>query len=302
MHGGDTLKFNKKLMFLLSIFCLILCSFPSLSLAGKTFKVGVLAKRGKPKAMEKWSAHMKYLSAKTGHDFILVPLAFDEIFSSVSLRKIDFILTNPGFFVVLHKKFGVKAIASLVNYRQGMPLNRFGGVIFTRNDSSIEKSRDLRDTSFMCVKMTSFGGAQMAFKHFLDRGINPFEDFRKLLEGGTHDAVVYAVRDGIVEAGTVRSDTLERMAAEGKIRLKDFRIIDRVKDSFPFIHSTVLYPEWPFASLKFTNPEIVQAVSQALRAMKPNDQAARRAKIAGWSAPLNYKPVSECLRAVKNAP
>ena len=296
------MKFNKKLMILFSIVCFVLCSFPPLSLAGKTFKVGVLAKRGKSKTVEKWSAHMKYLSTKTGHNFILVPLAFDEIFSSVSLRKIDFILTNPGFFVVLQKKFGVRAIASLVNYRQGKPLNRFGGVIFTKKDSISEKSQDLRNASFMCVKMTSFGGAQMAFKHFLDRGINPFKDFSKLLEGGTHDAVVYAVRDGIVNAGTVRSDTLERMAAEGKISLNDFKIIDQVNDSFPFIHSTVLYPEWPFATLKYTNPEVVQAVTQALMAMKPSDQAARKAKIAGWSAPLNYKSVAECLKVVKDAP
>jgi signal transduction histidine kinase len=37
--------------------------------------------------------------------------------------------------------------------------------------------------------------------------------------GGTQDAVSYAVRDGEVDAGTVRMDTLERMAAEERIDL-----------------------------------------------------------------------------------
>lgn len=265
-------------------------------------KVGVLAKRGKARAIKQWSAHMTYLGTKTGQHFVLVPLAFDEIFSSVALRKIDFIITNPGFFVVLKKKFGVRPIASLLNYRQGKPLNKFSGVIFTRAGSRIRSCRDLRNTTFMCVKMTSFGGAQMAFKYLIDKGINPFEDLKALREGGTHDAVVYAVRNGVVDAGTVRSDTLERMAAEGKIKMSEFKIINPAKDSFPFVHTTALYPEWPFGVLSHTDPRVIQKVKKALLSMKPTEPAARAAKIAGWSEPLDYRIVARCLQKVKNAP
>ena len=49
-------------------------------------------------------------------------------------------------------------------------------------------------------------------------------------------------------AGTVRTDTMERMEAEGKIKISDFKIINQMKDNFPFVHSTPLYPEWPIAA------------------------------------------------------
>ena len=58
-----------------------------------------------------------------------------------------------------------------------------------------------------------------------ERGIDPYLDFTRLEFGGTHDAVVYAVRDGRVDAGSARTDTLERMDSEGKINIKDFRVI-----------------------------------------------------------------------------
>ena len=50
-------------------------------------------------------------------------------------------------------------------------------------------------------------------------------DFSSLQFGETHDAVVYAVRDGKVDAGTVRTDVLETMELEGSINLADFHII-----------------------------------------------------------------------------
>ena len=114
--------------------------------------------------------------------------------------------------------------------------------------------------------------------------------------GNTHDAVVEAVLKGEVDAGTVRTDTLERMAAEGKIKLENFKIINQQQDpegKFPFVHSTPLYPEWPFAVAKDVPVKISEKVSAALLNMPKDSPAAIAAKSEGWTIPFNYRPVHE---------
>ena len=144
----------------------------------------------------------------------------------------------------------------------------------------------------MVVKFSSFGRAYMAFRLFLEQGLNPFKDL-KWFEGGTHDNVVLSVRKGIVDAGTVRSDPLERMEPEGNIRMAEFRLLHLVQDDFPFVHSTKLYPEWPFTAL----PHMDSGLNAKIQ--KADHPAAKAAKIAGWVEPLDYSPVAECLRIVE---
>ncbi|MCJ7775400.1 MAG: PAS domain S-box protein, partial [Desulfobulbaceae bacterium] len=136
-------------------------------------------------------------------------------------------------------------------------------------------------------------------------GIDPYRDFKDLSFGGTHDTVVYAVRDGKVDAGTVRTDTLERMAIEGKINLGDFYAIYEHGGEvvhLPFVHSTRSYPEWPFAKVKHTPDELAEKVATVLLEMPWDCAATRAARCAGWTIPLNYQPVHDCLKELKVGP
>jgi twitching motility protein PilJ len=189
----------------------------------------------------------------------------------------------------------------MVNSRQGKPLNAFGGVIFTAADNdAINALGDLKGKSFMAVEKSSFGGWQMAYKEILDAGVDPLTDFAKLEFGDKHDNVVLAVLNGAVDSGTVRTDTLERMAAGGGIDLEDFKIINK-KDhaGFPFVCSSALYPEWPLAKTQKTPDALAQEVVQALKQMAATDQAAKDAKVVGWTDPLDYAPVESLQQSLK---
>ena len=49
-------------------------------------KIGVLAKRGKERCLEKWSPTAKYLSARIpGKTFVIVPLDSRQIYSAVEI-------------------------------------------------------------------------------------------------------------------------------------------------------------------------------------------------------------------------
>ncbi len=280
------------------------------------YKIGVLAKRGEKICLEKWGPTAEYLTQKIqGASFTIIPLGFEQINAAVSEKKVDFIIVNPAFYVELEIMYGIQRMATLENDRSGKPYTLFGGVIFCRNNrTDIKRLDDLKGKRFAAVAEFSFGGWIAALREFKNNGINPSRDFSALVFLGTHDAVVYAVRDGIVDAGAVRTDTLERMAKEGKININDFLVFHNHKDldedilereryeSFPFLHSTRLYPEWPFSKLKHTKHDIAEQVLSALLFIKPEYPAAIAGKYSGWTIPLHYQSVRECLKELRLGP
>ena len=262
-------------------------------------KIGVLAKNGPAKALKKWSATGEYLSKKLGKDVEIVPLGFDKVNPAIEGNEVDFFLINSSMFVTAKVKYGASAIATMINSKQGQALDSFGGVIFTTSyNDSINSIADLKGKSFMAVKKSSFGGWQMAYKTIKDAGVDPFSDFSKMDFAGKHDNVVYAIQNEEAQAGTVRTDTLERMAANGDIAMEDFKIINKQSSNFPFVYSTTLYPEWPLAKTAATSDALASEVAAALKAVKKDDPAAVKAKIVGWVDPLDYGPVEELQKAL----
>jgi ABC-type phosphate/phosphonate transport system substrate-binding protein len=249
-----------------------------------------------------WKATGDYLTGKIdGMSFEIVPLSFDEVNPAIEIKKVDFFLVNSSMFVTAKVKYGASAVATMVNSRQGKPLKSFGGVVITSVDNdSINQLADLKGKTFMAVKKSSFGGWQMAYKELVDAGIDPYTDFAKLDFGGKHDNVVYAVMNQAVEAGTVRTDTLERLSADGSIDMEDIKIVNAKEyGEFPFKCSTQLYPEWPLAKVAGTPDSVVAAVVKALKALSPMDDAAKSAKVVGWVDALDYGPVEALQQTLK---
>jgi ABC-type phosphate/phosphonate transport system substrate-binding protein len=199
-----------------------------------------------------WSPTADYLSqALPAYQFRIVPLDFAAVEPAVADGRIDFVLVNPAIYVNLEVRHRVSRIATMRNRVAGFERNVFGGVIFTRADrSDIKTLKDLPGHSFAAVDPTSLGGFQMAWGTLAKQGIDPYADFRPLRFTEIHDAVVMEVLRGEVGAGSVRTDILERMAADGIIQMSDIRVLNPQSDpEFPFVRSTPLYPEWPLASV-----------------------------------------------------
>lgn len=287
------------------LWCSLLCL--SFQIAGDTLptakqekvEIGVLAKQGVNDCLERWNPTARYLNrVLPGYSFVIRPLTFDEIQSAIELGEIEFILANPAYYVSIANRYNVRQIATLENLVNGTRTSVFGTVIFTRKDrEDIQSVQDLKGTRFMAVEEHSFGGWIMALREFKDAGLDPFRDFEEISFGGTHDRVVFTVLRGKVDAGTVRSDTLEKLDKSGIINLEDLRILNlhEGEDTVPFLSSNRVYPEWPFAKLPGTSNELAKKVTVALLQMSIEDSAAQSAHIAGWSFPAEYGSVQECL-------
>jgi diguanylate cyclase (GGDEF)-like protein len=269
-----------------------------------TIRLGVLAKRGKSIAMDRWLPTTEYLSATLPeYNFELVPLSFDEIPPAVAEHRIHFLLANPGIYVDLATDYKISRIATLKRALLDRPYTEFGSVVFRlRGAGDGNTFAALKGKRVAAVDQTSLGGWLMAWREFKAEGIKPTKHFSKLEFLGTHDDVVRAVLRGDFDAGIVRTDTLERMHAEGKIVVDDIEILlsqrviqseDPTLAAFPLRLSTRVYPEWPMAKLANTPDLLAEQVSSALIGMPANHPACVQARIKGWTIPKNYGAVDE---------
>ncbi len=114
------------------------------------------------------------------------------------------------FAYVLAAEKGV-AQAALVSVRYGSAV--YNGQIIVRKDSGITKLADLRGKTFARPDPLSTSGWIIPMLTMKAAGINPDTDLARVVDAGSHDAVVAAVYNGDVDAGATFVDartTLEK--------------------------------------------------------------------------------------------
>ena len=284
-----------KISSIFALFAITLC-FSQVSHAVKqNVHIGVLAMWGEKVTKQMWQPTMDYLNESIPkYNFVLNPLKVNQIDAVVKHKNIDFIFTNSGNYIELEARYGISRLATLNSITNNKTTSQFSAVIFTKsNRDDIQSLEDLRNKSFIAVKKNVLAGFQMAWLEFKKHELNPFEDFKSLqFSGHPQNKIVYAVLNGEVDAGTVRTSILEQMASKGLIDLKDFKILNRQSnDGFPFLHSTQLYPEWPIAKLKDTSADLSKSVSLALLNLSADSFAAKESRSSGWTVPLDYSSV-----------
>jgi len=292
---------TKRNLGLLMLMIGVLICLPSPALS-QNYKIGILANRGFDRAYKDWSPTAEYLSSRLGKSFTVVPLDDKSLDESVKEGKVDFFYTNSAQYIELNKSNSAQAVATMVNQYKNQPVDQWGSAIIVRKDSPINSLSDFKGKEFMCRGLMAFGGWLMAKRLFLENGLNPEKDLKSIRETLSHENIVYAVYNGAVDGGSVRTGTLEKMAQDGKIKLEDFKIIHQISDNFPLIHSTQLYPEYPMAASSHIPQNVRNDVAQALLAITPSDSAAAKASIMGWKKPVDYSSVTECLTIVQYGP
>ena len=288
---------------------LMLCIFaPSLCAAQESrpqARIGVLANRGKDACREQWAPLIRTLSdALPGVAFTLVPLDFDEVDRAAAEASVDYVLANPAIYVNLEVRYRAMRIATLVNQLGDKVSASFGGVIFTRaGRNDINTLRDIRGKSFAATSEDSLGGWLVGLSTLCAQGVDPRKVCSQLSFPGTHDAVVRLVLSGGADAGTVRTDTLERMALKGQISLDEVKLLQppgfKPDPSFPFLYCTELVPEWPFARLAHTPEAQAKAVAAVLLTVPPVQAAGYGAQ---WTVPLDYEPIHHIMRELRVPP
>ncbi len=268
-------------------------------------KIGVLAERTIEATLERWTPLTSYLNTLLDNYYFTVqPLDFNQLSIAIEKNEVDFFITNPLNYVELEHIYGASRIATLLNNNNSTQkkFSEFGGVIITKRDNQqIKTITDIKGKSFAAVDEYSFGGWVMAYNELTNHGIAQHDITLTFLK--THDAVVDAVLKGYVDSGTVRTDTLERLVNEGKIQLSDIKVINnKHHENFPYLVSTQLYPEWPFAKLKHTPNKLANDVLSVLLNISSNYKDFKDINADGWTVPLDYNAVHELIKKLHISP
>lgn len=292
------------LMLMSTLACLSLCGA---AWADAAVKIGVLSFESKPDTASRWQPTANYLNLTLPQQrFEFVPLNYDELNAAVKSGEVDFVLTNPEHYVVLRNVFRLSPMVTLNALVDKKASSAFGGVIFTRADASdILQLADVKGRRVAAVGLYSLGGFLAAADVFRQEHIDLRSSaVRSLTFTGTpHSKVVQEVMAGKADVGIVRSGVLEQMADQGKLDLSKVRILNEQPQSiYPQRLSTALFPEWPFAAMPRTSPELVKAVALALLKIPHDTSYARAGNYYGFSPPANYAPVEELMRRLKVYP
>lgn len=292
------------------LFACILCAPPAIQATinnPKTIHIGVLvAEEGKDLCFKKWRATAEYLQQRNPqYSANIVCLDYHEIEKAVSDGLVDFTITNPAVYVSLEYIFGASRIATLEEFGSQAASTQFGSVLFTTSGhGDIKTVADLRGKRVAAVDRSSFGGWLMFLRHIKASGLDPFKDFATVNFAGSHRGVVFNVLNGKADAGIVRTGILEQMASEGIIDATAYRIVDGqpADDVFPYARTTELYPHWALAKMHHVSTDLAEQVMRTFLDISPENEAARAARIQGWTIPLDYYEVHLCLQELKAGP
>ena len=292
----------------LVIIAFISFSFMTSTLIAGEYKIAVRAHHGIEVAIKQWQSTIDVISKKIPkHTFTLLPIiSLKEITARAEKGDFQFVLTNPSSYVELAELFGAEGLVTLNNKRANTAQSRFGSVIFTHvRNEKILSINDLEDKVLMAVSDSAFGGWRVAWLEMLEQGFEPTRKLKKLMftENKIQPEVIKAVKNGVADAGVVRTDLLERMEAAGEIDMRYFRIINNKNiEKFPFFISTKLYPEWAFAGMQSVAPELKNKVRKALLGISSESNAAKSGKYIGWLPSLDYSSVKNLMLKLKVGP
>lgn len=285
----------------------LISSHSALSAQTEDLHLGVIAPYGTVESIERWQPTVDFLNTRIeGSKIQLRPyVSVDEMAVAAGLGVVDYIITTPSSYVALETSVGASKLLSLVSAWQGVPLSRFGSVVFTlQKNGDVLTFRDLRGMNVLAVGRHAFGGWQMVKEEFIELGLDPEKFLNSVtFANGSQNDIVYAVLNGTTDAGIVRTGTLEQMAANGLINIEDFHIVaQRTVEGFPFALSTDLYPEWYFAELPTAPQELTGLISESLLGLDPESREAVAGRYYGWRPPLSDHRVHLMLQNLRAPP
>lgn len=275
---------------------LVLAAGPATAGEAVPVRIGVLAFLGDEAASDSWEPVLRHLRARLpGHAVSLQRYDHLGLQQAVAAGTVDFVITNPGHYIELEAGFGASRMLTLDSGRVPSAERALGSaVVVLRERADLHALADLRGRRLAVVGKEGFGGYQLVWGELAALGIDPERDLAALASVGLPmDRVLDAVARGEADAGVVRACMIESRP-EWQAR---FRVVGaRTEPDFPCASSTPLYPDWPFARLRQTPPELARTVAIALLGMERGRDG------LAWAVPADYQVVHELFRRLQIGP
>lgn len=268
--------------------------------SAKDVTIGVFVYQGERAATEDWSPILDYLQRTLPeHRFRLEQYDVDGLRAAIAAEQVDLVITNPGYYVVMENEFGISRIATLASPMALSTRQAIGSVVIARADrQDLHDLADLSGKRIAAVAPAAFGGYLVAAREMLKQGIDPESDLGEIrFVGLPMSNVIEAVLTGRADAGIIRACYAEQLSQQGLLRITDLRFLStHPVNGLPCAVTTPLYPDWPIAVTRQTDPALAKSVAQALLSM-PTVKGG-----LSWSVPADYQPVHDLYRELRIGP
>lgn len=267
--------------------------------------LGVFAYRPNAVMEAAWQPLANYLSEHLdGFDVTLRVLPQPEMQAALAAGELDLIFTNPAHYIDLRTRNEFTgALATLVTLLNGQPSAELGGVVIRRGNADGPNSlEELPGTSIAVVGRQFLGGFAVQAGELQNLGIS-LDELNILEVGGSHDAVIDAVRAGVADVGFIRTGVLEAKLRDGTLMPDELKVVSpKAQADFSFAVTTSLYPEWAFVARRSLSHDISKRIAALLFDLSSEHPAARAAGIHGFTIPADYAPVEELMVNLRMPP
>lgn len=244
----------------------------------EVLKMGLIPADDAAEMLKSYEPVQEYLSDELGIPVeIQVTADYTAAIEAMRSDHIDMAWFGPFSYIIAANVADAEAIVNGVKTSTGKA--DYQSVIVANVNSGIESLADLKDKSFAFVDPASTSGNLMPRKMLIESGINPDEDFSQSYYAGTHNAVMYAVANGKVDAGATGDNVYERMVDAGEIDSTVNKII----------YTSEPIPGSPIVVRGDLSEDLKQKITNALVNM--NEQQIH--KVDGWGGIQSYQKVSD---------
>ncbi|MFC0322162.1 PhnD/SsuA/transferrin family substrate-binding protein [Gallibacterium melopsittaci] len=262
----------------------------------QTWKVGVLAQRGESYVFQHWQPWIDWLNQQVPQQhFQLIPLQLDEL-SKDKAKNVDFVLTNQSQFFYLNDST-VRWLATLQSPRQKhSDSGKVGSAILVKANSPFHQLTDLKGKTLAAVGQNAFGGFLLGYNVLYRAGLEEGEDIFFRFSGFPADNTVLWLQQGKVDGAIVPVCMLEDLAAEGKVKQQDFRILAAQSNDIGCWSSTMLLPNWSLAAM----PQVPDSLVKKLMTILLSDVIPET--LPQWNPPYSDQQADNILRNLYRHP
>ena len=269
--------------------------------------VGVLAIRGYKATINRWQPLMGWLETQIPNSYFrLHPLTLDELAKGVETQGLDFVITNPGQYVLLARQYSLTWLATLRSPLNNGAAMQVGSALVVRADSPYHTLSDLKGRRLGIVSKNAFGGYLTLVYEAQLKGIDLPRFVGEIIPlGFPLDNLLYQLdnkktsteRHQPLDAAVVPVCQLEQMQTEGLINIAHYRVLDnQAPVGFNCQVSTHLYPNWSMAKTNRASQSLAKSVTQALLALPEDHLAAKSADSAGWTTAVSQLAIDQLLK------
>jgi diguanylate cyclase (GGDEF)-like protein/PAS domain S-box-containing protein len=270
-----------------------------------TYHIGVLAYPHFENHEYNWMPLEAYLSSQfPDDDFNISAQTKDVLSLGIQQGTYDFVLTSPTHFIQLKaNQPQVQTIATRRVRINEQTVSQMGGVIVALSQrQDIKTMADILDKEVIASSPFFLGDYLAQLNEIATYGISTTQ-FDIHFTGKSSKELIDTLVAQQADVAFLQTGDLEQAIAQGVVSASTLSVIHPVTgDSYPFLTSTALYPEWPLVSFPRVAQEVVDRVKSAFINISSDPVMLSQTGIAGFVEAADYSPVDEMLQTLKLDP